>query len=86
MEGKLPKNIVYRKKKGFGMPLARWLKNELKGFCEETLSEKKIKSQNLFNYEYIEKLKREHFNGKIDHRKKIWTLMVFSLWYEKYMK
>ena len=85
MEGKLPKNIVYRKKKGFGMPLARWLKNELKGFCEETLSEKKIKSQNLFDYEYIEKLKREHFNGKTDHRKKIWTLMVFSLWYEKYM-
>ena len=86
MEGKLPKNIVYRKKKGFGMPLAGWLKNELKEFCEETLSEKKIKSQNLFNYEYIEKLKREHFNGKRDHRKKIWTLMVFSLWYEKYMK
>jgi len=86
MEEKLPKNIVYRKKKGFGMPLAGWLKNELKEFCEETLSENKIKSQNLFNYEYVEKLKREHFSGKRDNRKKIWTLMVFSLWHEKYMK
>lgn len=86
MEDKLPKHIVYRKKKGFGMPLARWLKNELKDFCEEILSENKIKSQNLFNYRYIERLKNEHFSGKRDHRKKIWTLMVFSLWHNKYMR
>lgn len=86
MEDKLPKSIVYRKKKGFGVPLSSWLKKELKGFCNDLLSEEKIKNQGLFNYEYTTKLKQEHFAGRKDNRKKLWTLMAFMIWYEGCMK
>lgn len=85
MEGKLPKNIIYRTKKGFGIPLAGWLKNELKDFCNEILNEKTIKEGNLFNFEYIRTLKEEHFSGKEDNAKLLWTLLVFQLWYKRWM-
>ena len=86
MEDKLPGSIVYRKKKGFGIPLSRWLRNELKEFCDGLLSEEKIKNQGLFNYDYIARLKQEHFDENKNNRKKLWTLMAFMIWYEKYMK
>lgn len=84
MSGKLPDEIVWRKKKGFGVPLANWLKNELKPLCEDLLSRKNIESQGLFNYEYIAHILDDHFLGKQDNRKKIWNLMVFQMWYKKY--
>ena len=86
MEDKLPGSIVYRKKKGFGIPLSRWLRNELKEFCDGLLSEEKIKNQGLFNYDYIAKLKLEHFDENKDNRKKLWTLMAFMIWYERFMR
>ena len=85
MKGKLPKNIIYRRKEGFGIPLSGWLKNELKDFCNEVLNEKDIKEGRLFDFEYIRVLKEEHFRGKEDNRKLLWTLLVFQLWYKKWM-
>jgi asparagine synthase (glutamine-hydrolysing) len=85
MEGKLPAHIIHRKKKGFGMPIGRWFQNELKDFCNDALSEETIKRGGLLNYEYVERLKNEHFSGEKDHRKKLWNLVVFELWRRKYL-
>ncbi len=85
MEDKLPKNIVNRPKKGFGIPLTGWLRSDLKDFCNEVLSEKTIKEGGLFEYEYIRVLKEDHFSGKEDNRKPLWTLLMFQLWYKKWM-
>lgn len=83
MEDKLPRDIVFRRKKGFGMPVARWLKGELRNFCSEILSEDAIKRAGLFNFDYIDRLKNEHFSGKKDNRKKLWTLLVLQTWLGK---
>lgn len=85
MEGKIPKEIIYRKKKGFGMPVGKWLRGELKEYCNSVLSEESIKKVGIFNPEYIKKIKNEHFEGKQDHRKKLWDLLVFEVWRKKYM-
>lgn len=85
MEGKLPQNIIDRPKKGFGMPIGGWLRNELKDFCDETLSEKAIKEGGVFDFEYIRILKEEHFAGVEDNRKLLWTLLMFQLWYKRWM-
>lgn len=84
MEDKLPKGIVYRRKKGFGIPLGRWLKEDLKEFCNTVLSKKNNDKIGLFSFEYIDKLKNEHFFGQKDNRKLLWNLIVFFLWYEKW--
>ena len=81
MERHLPKEIVYRKKKGFGMPLAEWLLHDLKPMVMEIFSENRIQNQGIFSYPYIQRLIQEHFSKKKDNRKLIWTLMIFQLWY-----
>ncbi|HRY62336.1 MAG TPA: asparagine synthase (glutamine-hydrolyzing) [Candidatus Paceibacterota bacterium] len=84
MTGKLPKNIIHRSKKGFGIPLGKWLKEDLKDFCNKTLSRENSDKFGLFNYEYINKIKNEHFSGRKDNRKLLWNLMVLFLWREKW--
>ncbi|MFA4818127.1 MAG: asparagine synthase (glutamine-hydrolyzing) [Parcubacteria group bacterium] len=85
MEDKLPKEIVQRKKKGFGVPLAEWLADDLEPLITELFSEKKINEQGLFNYQYINKLLDDHFSRRTDNRKLIWTLAVFQMWQEKWL-
>lgn len=82
---KLPKEIIFRQKKGFGLPISLWLKNELKEMCNEFLTKDKIKSEGLFNFEYIEKLKKDHFSCKKDNHKKIWSLMMWQMWQENWI-
>lgn len=74
MEDKLPSNIVYRAKKGFGIPLSDWIRNDLKSIIHETL----IVEDNLFNRSYIERLLNEHYAKKQNHRKLIWNLYVLK--------
>lgn len=82
----LPKGIADRKKKGFGIPVAKWFKNELKEFILDVFEESKIKQEGFFNYPYIKKLLDEHFEGRKDNRKQLWTLLVFELWSNKFLK
>ncbi|MFH1563270.1 MAG: asparagine synthase (glutamine-hydrolyzing) [Nitrospirota bacterium] len=82
----LPKGIAGRKKKGFGIPVARWFKDELKEFVLDVFAEDKIKREGFFNYTCIKKLLEEHFEGKKDNRKQLWTLLIFELWYDKFMR
>jgi asparagine synthase (glutamine-hydrolysing) len=84
MRNKLPNQIIDRPKKGFGIPVSLWLRNELKDTMESYLSEERIKKQGLFNYSYIERLKKEHLSKKQNHRKLLWSLMMFEMWREAY--
>ena len=81
----LPRNIVYRKKKGFGVPLAQWLAGDLKEFMLDYLSQERIQRQGIFHYPYIKQLIDEQLTKTKDNREPLWTLLVFQTWYEKYM-
>lgn len=80
----LPKQIIYRKKMGFGMPLSKWLRGELKPLVLENLSEERIEKEGFFNYPVIEELLNEHFEGKKDNSSRIWNLLVFQIWLKKW--
>lgn len=82
MEGKLPDVIINRKKKGFGIPLAAWLRNELKDFMLETLNEGNIKETGFINYDIIRRLINDHLSGKIDNKKILWNLIIFTRWFK----
>ncbi|GAB4001851.1 asparagine synthase (glutamine-hydrolyzing) [Spirosoma daeguense] len=86
MRGKIPDDIIDRPKKGFGIPLSQWLRNELRPLCDDLLSEASLKQHGLFNYDYVAKLKNEHYAGKQNNRKLLWTLMVFQQWYRHYVQ
>ncbi len=86
MQGKLPKDIIYRKKKGFGMPIGQWIRGDLKPLVMDLLGEKSLNEMNLFNVYYVQKIIAEHMEGKKDNRKQIWTLLIFALWWRKWVK
>lgn len=86
MKDRLPEDIINRKKKGFGMPVAEWLNGPMKLLLTQLTQREYIEKQGLFNHDYIDQLIREHGSKKIDHRKKLWTLLVFQLWWDKWMK
>ncbi len=85
MQGILPRRIINRRKKGFGVPVAFWIKNELKELVLDVFNESDIKREGLFNFDYISNLLKQHFENKKDNRKEIWTLLMFELWYREYM-
>lgn len=83
--GLLPRRIVERQKKGFGIPLAQWLAADLKEFMLDYLSEERIRRQGIFHYPGIKRLIDEQLAKTRDHRESLWTLLVFQSWYEEYI-
>lgn len=81
MERSLPREIIRRPKKGFNMPVARWLTDDLRDLVLDMLSEERINRQGFFRYDYVKHLLDEHFAHRRDNRKLLWTLLVFQLWH-----
>lgn len=82
MEDYLPKDIIYRSKTGFGAPIRKWVKSDLRDFINETLSEKNIKKRKLFNYESVKKLISNNLNSKIDASYTIFSLVCIEIWFQ----
>ena len=85
MENMLPKNILHRPKKGFGIPIADWLKGRLNPLMHDLLNENRLKNQGLFNADFVQQLIKEHENNTASHHKQLWTLLVFQLWHDNFI-
>jgi asparagine synthase (glutamine-hydrolysing) len=81
----LPRNVLRRPKKGFGMPVAAWLKEGLRPLVQDVLAPATLRASGLFRPETVERLLREHAQGAADHRKPLWTLLVFELWRQHHL-
>jgi asparagine synthase (glutamine-hydrolysing) len=86
MADELPPGIASRRKKGFGIPVAAWLKDELRPLLTDELSPARIETQGIFQTAEVQRLVREHLAGRRDHRKELWTLLVFQLWHRRYLE
>jgi asparagine synthase (glutamine-hydrolysing) len=84
--GHLPPEIINRPKKGFGMPVSKWLQTHLRGLLLDLLSPERLRKQGLFQTSVVEQLIQDHLNGQRDNRKYLWSLLVFQLWYAKYFE
>jgi asparagine synthase (glutamine-hydrolysing) len=85
MRHKLPPEILGRRKKGFGIPVAKWFRNELRGLMLDSLSEARIRQQGIFNPAEVTRLVNDHLRGAKDNRKQLWTLFIFQLWFEHHL-
>ena len=84
MEGKLPSDIIHRKKKGFGAPIGGWLRGPLRPWAEELLSGES--AGGIILLPYTRKLFAEHLSGKTNHRKKLWNIFVFLEWQKNFLR
>ena len=81
----LPPDILYRKKMGFSVPLAYWLRNELKSTAEEKLFHSDNGLSNYFKPTEIKNIWLEHQQQIKDHSATLWSLLMFEFWWQKYI-
>ncbi len=86
MKGRVPNMIISRPKKGFAVPLGYWLRGPLGGWVRKVLDEEKIRQDGVLEWEYVYSLIKEHQRGQADHRKKLWTVLMWQLWYDRWVK
>lgn len=80
----LPEAIIKGEKRGFVMPLARWLQTDLRPLVQDVLSPENLTRQGVFDPRTVERIVAEHASGRVDHHRKIWALLVFSFWFDRY--
>lgn len=81
----IPKEMMERPKMGFAAPLEQWLKVDLKDKLEYYFSQNFIKEQNIFDFNNLNKIKVDYLSGKNQYALKLWYILVFQMWYEKWM-
>ena len=82
----IPKEMMDRPKMGFAIPIANWMLNDLKDYLESYINEKNIVEQGIFNWDFVSKLKGDFYNGKKEYDVKLWYLLMFQTWYDRWMK
>lgn len=81
----LPKEMMDRPKQGFGVPLTEWFRDELKEYFMVYLDKKRIEEEGLFNSKEVARLRDSYLSGNKENVQKLWFLLMFEMWYEKWM-
>jgi asparagine synthase (glutamine-hydrolysing) len=85
MEPYLPRSIIYRPKSGFGAPLRRWLRNELRAEVDDTLNAATLRRRGFFDPVAVQRLIDLDRRGGIDGSYTIFALMCFELWCRRFV-
>jgi asparagine synthase (glutamine-hydrolysing) len=80
----VPREIVYRKKHGFGVPIALWFRGELRTMLHDVLLSRDDGGAHLFDQIFVERMLREHTYGTRDWSVQLWPLLIFRLWYRAF--
>jgi asparagine synthase (glutamine-hydrolysing) len=86
LEPLLPRAVVHGRKRGFSIPAAAWLRNELEPFARGTLSPEVLRAQGFFEPAPVTRLLDEHVAGVEDNSRQLWGLLAFTLWYERHVE
>ncbi len=76
----LPREILERKKRGFGAPIGAWLRKDLQPMVSELLSEDQIRRRGLFHWPAIQRLISDHAAERSDHTDHLLALVMLELW------
>lgn len=84
--GILPNEVIYRKKTGFSVPLAEWLRGELKNMASQSLFNKNAGINHFFKMDEIKKLWNTHLLKKRNYSGILWSLFMFELWFQEFIE
>lgn len=84
-KGMLPREILSRRKMGFGVPLSRWFKGPLAGYLKDHLLAQSARERGYFRPREVERLITEHQSSAQDHGYKLWALLMFELWHKVFI-
>jgi asparagine synthase (glutamine-hydrolysing) len=86
MEPYLPYDVVYRKKAGFGVPLRRWMRVELRDWIMDNLSTEKLKNRGIFEPAAVHRLVRRNLEGQVDAGYTIFALVCIEIWCQNFLE
>ena len=82
----VPKQLMERPKMGFGVPLEKWLRAELKDMLLDNLNDGLVSRQGVFDQKQVQNMKTGFLSGKIIESERLARLLFFQLWYGKWIK
>ena len=85
MERLLTDETLYRKKMGFSVPLANWLRNEIQHIAESKLLAPDNGLSQFFKPDEVKTIWQQHQSGARDYSSELWSMLTFELWWERYM-
>ncbi len=80
----LPEDIIKRPKEGFVLPVFDWMVEKLKDFCLDVLSEKRLRRHGFLNNDAVKDLLGKYYSGDRGSAARVWNLMMFQIWWERY--
>jgi asparagine synthase (glutamine-hydrolysing) len=81
----LPADIAGRRKHGFDVPTDAWFRGELRELLLDTLESPSFRDAGIVNAREATSLARDHLDGRADHGQRLWTILCFHLWYERFI-
>jgi asparagine synthase (glutamine-hydrolysing) len=85
MAGILPDEVIQREKRGFGVPLDRWFRGELRELVEETLLSRRAIERGYFQPTAVRRLIQEHVSGHARWHHQLWALLMLELWHRMFI-
>jgi asparagine synthase (glutamine-hydrolysing) len=83
LTGVLPESVLYRRKMGFGVPLAQWFRNDLKDFAHSVIFQDG--GDQFLNTARVKHVWQGHQSGQWDRSTELWTLFMFRMWERQFM-
>ncbi|MEO6813499.1 MAG: asparagine synthase-related protein, partial [Ginsengibacter sp.] len=81
----VPKKLLDRPKTGFGIPVYSWLQNDLKEYVYYYISEEQLSKHNFINIKEALRMRADFMAGKKGYEVKIWLIIMFQMWWNKWM-
>jgi asparagine synthase (glutamine-hydrolysing) len=85
MRGRVPDVLLDRPKRGFAIPLARWLRGDLAPLVREYLAPDRVSEGGLFDPRAVDGLAAAHLDGSADYSRDLWLLLQFELWRDRWL-
>jgi asparagine synthase (glutamine-hydrolysing) len=81
----VPREVLYRPKRGFALPLVHWTRNEMKELILGTLLDSRTLQRGYLDPKGVRHLLDEHFSGKRNHSGRVWRLLLFEMWHRNFL-
>jgi len=81
----VPREVIYRRKMGFGVPIGKWFRGEMKDFVRGVLLSERSLKRGIVKPDILERYVNEHIAGERDHSFQLWTFLMLELWFQRFI-